>query len=251
MNSSSARWLCAIALMTTSAVLIDANQATAAGNGAATLSEAAKSNRTTYLLFYRNWTSSAAAMAQTVKAHVAKRPTSTSWTTVGVTSAAEQGVVDRFGVSRAPMPMVFAVHPNGAVTGAFPKQVTAAQLTSTLMSPAQAACVKSLQQNELVLLHVQTSPQQSVPAGVREFQADPRFGKRTSVKTVQLADPDEAQFFQQLKINPNSGSPSIVFMAPPGVMVGKFAVTARGNDLAKALHAAGKCCSDSNCKHNH
>ena len=45
--------------------------------------------------------------------------------------------------------------------------------------------------------------------------------------------------------------PVVIFMAPPGALVGRFAASASKEDLARALHAAGKCCSDPNCKHNH
>jgi hypothetical protein len=34
-------------------------------------------------------------------------------------------------------------------------------------------------------------------------------------------------------------------------MVGKFPATATKAQLASELHAAGKCCDDPNCKHNH
>ena len=46
-----------------------------------------------------------------------------------------------------------------------------------------------------------------------------------------------------------SGS-TVVIMAPPAALVGKFAASATMNDIATKLHAAGKCCNDPNCKHN-
>jgi hypothetical protein len=41
-----------------------------------------------------------------------------------------------------------------------------------------------------------------------------------------------------------------VVLAPPGVLVGKFPASATSDQIGAALHAAGKCCNDPNCKHN-
>jgi hypothetical protein len=43
---------------------------------------------------------------------------------------------------------------------------------------------------------------------------------------------------------------AVVIMAPPGVLVGKFANNVTKDDITTKLHAAGKCCNDPNCKHN-
>jgi hypothetical protein len=42
----------------------------------------------------------------------------------------------------------------------------------------------------------------------------------------------------------------LVIMAPPGVLVGKFAAATTRDQIVTKLHAAGKCCDDPNCKHN-
>jgi hypothetical protein len=49
---------------------------------------------------------------------------------------------------------------------------------------------------------------------------------------------------------PSVQESSVVVMAPPGVLVGKFPASATMSDIATKLHAAGKCCNDPNCKHN-
>ena len=128
----------------------------------------------------------------------------------------------------------------GQITGYFQKPMTEAEFVQTLVSPTKAECMKRLQANQLVLLCVQTSPQDPVPQGVKEFQADPHFGQRTQVLTVQLRDPSEASFFAHLQIDPQSSAPVTVFMAPPGVLVGRFAPSASKAQLSEALHKAGK-----------
>ena len=54
-----------------------------------------------------------------------------------------------------------------------------------------------------------------------------------------------------MEIDPAAFSGStVVVLAPPGVLVGKFPATATAAEIAAKLHAAGKCCDDPNCKHN-
>ena len=44
---------------------------------------------------------------------------------------------------------------------------------------------------------------------------------------------------------------SAALLAPPGVLIGKYNSAATKNEVMAALHKAGKCCDDPNCKHNH
>ena len=109
-----------------------------------------------------------------------------------------------------------------------------------------------MQDRKLVLVCVQTSARSATPAGVQDFQADPEFKDRVAVISVRANDPAEAPFLKQMEINPAQvKTSSIVFMAPPAVLVGKFSSTATMQEMAAALHKAGKCCNDPNCKHNH
>jgi len=213
--------------------------------------QAAAEGKTTYLIFYRSWDGTAHAVGQAVKSHAEKHAAKATWAAVGINDPEQKLLVDKYQVSRAPMPLVLGVHPNGAITGVFQKPMTEAEFVQTLVSPTKAECMKRLQANQLVLVCVQTSAQQPVPQGVKDFQADPQFAQRTQVLTVQLKDPNEASFFAHLQIDPQTSAPVTVFMAPPGVLVGRFPPTASKAELSQGLHKAGKCCDDKNCKHNH
>lgn len=222
---------------------------TPTGVGEAALAHAASANKTLCLVFYRDWDTGSAALAQTVKAHSEKFSAHAAWNLVKVSDPAEKGIVERFKLSRAPMPMAVVIHPTGAVTGFFAGKTTEAELARTLVSPKKAECMKALQDNQLVLLCLQTSPKQPLPVGVLQFQGDPHFGKNTRIITALASDGSESAFFAELKVSMDQ--PGTVFMAPPGVMVGHFPATVSRAQLATALHAAGKCCDDKNCKHKH
>lgn len=218
------------------------------GKGDAALAHAAASNKTLSLVFYRDWDDATMSMAHVVKGHAEKYSGHAVWNTVQITDPAEKSVVDRYQLSRAPMPMVVTIHPNGAVTGFFSGKVGDAELARTFVSPKKAECMKLLQENQLVLMCLKPADQ-PYPQAVVQFQSDPMFATRTKVISAAVTDPNEAAFFSELKLAP--GQPTTVFIAPPGVLVGKFAPTATKSELAAALHAAGKCCDDKNCKHNH
>jgi len=226
------------------------SQPTSQGRAQVALAQGAGAGKCAYLLFYRTWDGAATAMAHTLKTHAENHSTQTLWTSVNIADPAERAVVDRFQLSRAPMPLLLAVHANGAVMGAFVGKVSDADLAGSLASPLQAECIKLLQQNQIVCLCVNSGPQQNVPPGVRQFQADPHYASRTRIVTAQLGDPRETNFYKNLKLDARS-APTTVLFAPPGVVVGAFPASASMSDLAKALHAAGKCCNDPNCKHNH
>ena len=108
----------------------------------AALAQAAAANKTICVIFYSDWNADAAAMAQVVKAHAEKNATKATWTTVRISDPADKATVDRFQVSRAPMPLVLSVHPNGAVTGASVKKATEAALAPK-SPPGQARLPRS------------------------------------------------------------------------------------------------------------
>lgn len=93
---------------------------------------------------------------------------------------------------------------------------------------------------------------ESQPAsGAAQFIADPMYQARTVVVPVDANSPEETRFVKDLAIQPAESSASaIVLLAPPAAAIGKFPATATADQIAAALHAAGKCCDDPNYKHN-
>jgi hypothetical protein len=90
-----------------------------------------------------------------------------------------------------------------------------------------------------------------LPMGAAEFLADPSFHARAATESFVVSDPAEGRFLRDLELDPTTLSGStVVVLAPPGALVGKFSSTATAAEIAAKLHAAGKCCNDPNCKHN-
>ncbi len=86
------------------------------------LADAAAEQKYTFLLFFKDDGPATQAMAQTVKRGVESRSDRATVAFVDVANPAEKALVDRFGVSRAPMPLTVAVAPNGAITSLSPDE---------------------------------------------------------------------------------------------------------------------------------
>jgi hypothetical protein len=214
------------------------------------LAVAAAGQRYTFLVFYKENSAATRAMAQTVKNGVESRGDRATWTYVNVGDPAEKALVDRFGVGRAPMPLTIAVAPNGAMTKLTPTSITDEQIEKSFVTPAMAHSMKAMQDGKLVLICTQSNVKSAIPAGVRDFSNDPEFKSRVTVVGVQTSDPLEVELVRQLEADVVTKGATTVFLAPPGVLVGKFGPAATKEQLAIALHKAGHCCDDPNCKHN-
>ena len=228
-----------------------AQTASAQSDAQQVLAVAAAEQKYTFLLFYKSNSAATQTMLRTLKRGLAARAAEATIAYVDAANPSQKALIDRYRVGRAPMPLTIAVAPNGAVTGLFAGKISDRQIADAFVTPKMAQCMKSMQQGRLVLVCVSSTAGSPVPQAVQEFQADPQFKDRTDVLSFQVNDPAEADFLQQLKIDPRTlrGS-TTAFLAPPAVLVGKFGPTSTKSEMAAALHAAGKCCDDPNCKHN-
>jgi hypothetical protein len=216
------------------------------------LDAAAENDSFTFLLFYKDRGSATQSMRRTLERGLTPLGERATMAEVDVRDPAQKAVVDRFKVSRSPMPLVVAVAANGAITGVFASTISESQIQGALVTPKMAECMKAMQHGRMVFVCVSAAPDAELPQGVRDFQADPQFQGRADVVSFPVDDPSEADFLKQLKIDPRTVKTSTTaFLAPPAVLVGKYGPAATKNQMAGDLHAAGKCCNDPNCKHNH
>lgn len=215
-----------------------------------TLAQASTQQKYTFLLFYKGNNAATQTMLQTLKDGLANRNDEATIAYVDANSPNHQALVQRYGLARAPMPLTIAIAPNGAMTGLFAAKITEQKIANAFVTPTMAQCMKSMQQGRLVLVCVSSASGLPVPQGVREFQSDAQFKNRTDVLSLLTNDPNEAEFLRQLKIDAQAlQGTTTAFLAPPAVLVGKFGPNATKDEMAAALHAAGKCCDDPNCKH--
>ena len=145
-------------------------------------------------------------------AQVANRALTVS---VRVDDPAESGIVKKYDLERAPMPLVLAIAPNGAVTGGFPTQFEEHELLEAFATPRTQECMKALQDGKLVFLCVQnesTTSSQEAIQGVQDFKADERYASTTEIVVLDPRDPAEASFLADLKIDLQTATPVTVFL---------------------------------------
>jgi hypothetical protein len=205
-----------------------------------------------FILFYKENNKATQTMADALKKAVEQRAQRAEWTSANITDITKRVLVERYHVERAPMPLVICVAPNGAVTAGITRQAITDELVeNALVTPAMAEATKALQDKKIVVIQVKRDAQQAMPAGAADFMADPLFSARTTAVSVQIGDETESRFIREMEIKPEEVADSmIVVLAPPGVLVGKYPAGVTKDQIGDALHAAGKCCNDPNCKHN-
>jgi hypothetical protein len=215
----------------------------------AALASASQGQKYLFVLFWKEDNSATRAVKQTLDAALSKIGGQATSVLVRTNDLAEKAVVDQFGVSRSPMPLVLAVAPNGAITGGFPLKLTEQDIAGAFVSPGTAACLKGAQARKLVLLCVQPAQGTAgLPGGVAEMKADPQYGPATEVVTIRADDAAEANLLKVLGLNPKAGAVTTALLVPPGRRLAIFDGPFTKEQVAERLRSAqGGCCPGGKC----
>ena len=218
----------------------------------AAMDRAAASQKYVFLFFWKDKTPQTDKAWNVLQPAVARMADWAEVVSVQTTDPAEKRVVDKFDVSRAPMPLVLAIAPCGAITKAFTNAFDENQLRTAFVSSCTQLCLKALQERKLVLACVvdQANPQDpvTIPKGVEDFRADAKYGPATEIILVNARDQGEAAFLRDFQVDPRAQKPVIVFLAPPGSMIGKFdGTTTKQQLLAKLASAQSDPCAGGKC----
>ena len=221
-----------------------------AGNTAGPNSQS-RETRYHFLLFWKQPDAATSQATQTLDAFAASQDKQVLVSDIRVGDSAHQDLVKKYGVSRAPMPLVLAVAPNGAITEAIMHPIDDKKLAAAIVSPASADCLKGMQDGKIVFVCVhpqRTTREEDALHGVHEFAADENYREATRIISVDPADPQEGQFLKQLKIDPRTNSPVTVMVAPSGGMLGKYEGVTSKAEFVKALTTSkSSCCPGGKC----
>jgi len=219
--------------------------------GLAAIDAAARSGKYMFIFFWKANDEQGGTMYGVFQSAMSKWARSTDSIGIQITDPGEKPVVDKFGVSRAPMPLVLALAPNGAVTKGFPIKFTEQQLRQAFVSPCTAQCLKCLQERKLVLLCIQngkTQYNQVAWKGAQDFKADVRFAKVTEIVRVNPEDQAEATLLKDLQVDPRTWQAVTVVLAPPGQPIAKFAgAVTKDQIVAKIASAQSGPCANGQC----
>jgi hypothetical protein len=167
-----------------------------------------------------------------------------------VSDPSENGIVEKFGLDHAPMPLVLAIAPNGAVMGGFPEKFTEEEIINAFGSPCTEQCLKTLQDGNLVLLCIQngsTASNEEAMKGVQEFASDQRYANATKIVMLDPSDPVEKPFLTDLKIDSQSDEAITAFLVPPGSLIAEFKGATNKEDFIDTLQKANTGCGTGGC----
>jgi hypothetical protein len=221
----------------------------------AAIQQAAAANKFVFIFFWRGQNQQTDKAWTALKGAMDKITDQAEVVSVQITNPAEKAIVDRYGVSRSPMPLVMAVAPCGAITKAFTGAIDENKLHAALVSPCTQQCLKALQDRKLVLVCVtdQADQQDSFvpPQGVRDFKADKKYGGVTEIIKLNPRDQNETTFLKELQVQPISQKTVTVLLAPPGSVIGKFdAAATKQQIIAKLAATQSGCCPGGKCGPN-
>ena len=209
-------------------------------------------NKYVVLVFHRKGENTTA-LRETVKKAVDVSKGRAESVEVDASDPACQPTVRKYGVDRAPLPIVLVIAPNGAVTGRFPGSCDARMLSDAMVGRTFAACLKNLQSGKLVFVAVagtNAASNQAAMKGINEMAADERFIGYTETLQVQAEDKDSADLLAKLNVTDAGPTPVTVLLAPPGRVVGTYkGATDKETmvaDLIKAMSGAS-CGSGGGC----
>ena len=145
------------------------------GKGMAAIKQAAEAGKYIFMFFSKTDDDQTLAMRKVFDKAMERVADRAQWIAVDMTDSSEKAIVAKFELSRAPMPLVLAMAPNGAITGGFPTKFEEQQLVNAFATPVTEKVMKNLQDGKLVLVCVQNGKTKSNDAamqGVHEFKSD-------------------------------------------------------------------------------
>ncbi len=209
-----------------------------AGTGMTALQNASEAGKYLFIFFHKDDGEATQKLRAVFDAAVDKVVDKAESVAVDISDPREKEIVDKFKVSRAPMPLTFSVAPNGAIIQSFRQRFTEQQLSDAFASPVMEACLKALQERKYVLLCAQNGDTQfndEAMKGVRDFMADARYGKVTEVVSVDPSDEKEVDYLARFGLNASPPEAVTLLLAPPGRVMGTFTGATDKNTLLAAV----------------
>ncbi len=217
------------------------------GNGIAALEQASQENKYLFIYFHDGDDEINGVSRKTFELIMDTMTDEAMWVAVNKNAPTERRIVEKLRVQTAPMPLVVAMAPNGAVTGGFApgQEITEESLRGVIATPGLQKCLKALQERKIVFLCAQnkkTKFNSAAMQGVNDFKSDPQFAQFTEIITIDPADKIEEKFIAQLKIDPNTNGAITAFLAPPGSIIGKYEGATDKEMLLASLQQAMASC---------
>lgn len=202
-----------------------------------------------FILFYDKEDDMLKKMEDTIKTFKSKSSSKVLIYRAFTVGDKESAVVQKYGVNRAPLPLLLVFAPNGAITGGFPQKVTTEQLTNSCSVPELVMNIlRPLQEGKIALVSLQnnkTKFNQESDKAVHDFASDEKINKFVEVIKADPDDKKNGDFLTQCKLDKTISESTVVFIIPPGTVVGVYPGKITKDTLMAALSSCkpgSSCC---------
>lgn len=221
------------------------------GNGMMAIHQAAKEDKHLFIFFYKEKNERTKQAEKIFDEFQKASGEKSSFIKINSAQSDEKPLLEKFNLTRSPMPFVLALAPNEAVIGAFTASFTMQELADSFSSKGMASCLKALQDNKLVFLCLQnqhTAGNEAALKGVRDFKADSRFGSTAEMVVIDPANAEERKFLNQLSVDPQLTEAATLLIAPPAETIGRYiGATHKEQFIADLQKAVSGCCGPGGC----
>jgi len=216
------------------------------------IARAGRDGKYSFVLFYRPREQASEAMRDTFDRAKGKIGSQAVFLAVDINARGEAGLVEKYRVRQAPLPLTLVMAPNGAVVRAFTKAVDEKALGESFASAKVAEVLGALQARKLVAVCLQgagTRHNAESKHAAQHFIADAKLGGQA---VLVMADPrKEADLLKRCGISSPPRESTVVMIVPPGRLVAtvsgattKDVLVAR---LVAGLSSCGPGCATSGC----
>jgi hypothetical protein len=211
------------------------------------LESAAKSGRVAFILIADPGTPGIDA-ARDLTRRAMERVTGSTLVELDRSDPGNAELVAKYRLAGAPLPLVLVAAANGAIAGGLPaSQATEELLVDMIPSPKKAEILMALQEGKSVFLVAARKGMKAAPGAKNScsMACMQMSGKSASVE-IDMDDPGEAAFLDQLKVNRASEEPVTLVVNALGQVTATYAGAADVANLVQAAaKRAGGCCPSS------
>jgi len=158
----------------------------------------------------------------------------------------EKDAVGKYGIDRAPLPVLLVFAPNGVVSGGFSKKVSTEELKGSIVSNLVMDILKTVQQRKIALVVLQngkTKFNKESSKAAQDFAGDAKLKGMVDIIKADPSDPKNSEFLSNSKLSKDMPESTVVFIIPPGSIAGVYP----GNINKATLLAALSSCSSGGC----
>ncbi|MCU0609434.1 MAG: hypothetical protein MUF22_06695, partial [Chitinispirillaceae bacterium] len=223
-------------------LLLSVSNYAAPTNAKSAIAEASAAKQFLGLVFYEAQDASLTGISSSVTAFNKTATKKLSIYKAKLGDPANSEIAKKYGIqSGGDLPLILIIAPNGAITGGFPKAITAEQLKQSVnISELMLKTIKPLQEQKVALVALQNGATKFSAEswkGVNDFANDANYKNLVVAIKADPSVPGSQDFIKQCQLITPVTEATVVVLLPPGqigkILTGKITK----DDILKSLQA--------------